>query len=165
MTMTFTHRSRIESLDPVEQSLLPVFRYFLLSFQDNDGQGWRLAFSVAAETWGEARGLAIAHRAQTFLSALLQNRAVPFQSADPLCLKERAEVTKDEADLLALLSHMRADETGAARNILRNLVGERCHSATVKTGLQLCDILECRQQNRCNGSGRPRTKSHLRVVS
>ena len=72
--MTLQHRIHpdIESLDVVSQRLPPILRHFLASMQGDSKDGWQVAFATAEEIWGEGHGLAIAHRAATFLTALLR---------------------------------------------------------------------------------------------
>lgn len=158
-------RLRVDALDPVSRNLLPVLRHFLLVLQGEKPQGWRQAYTIAAEIWGEARGLAIAHRAQAFLSALLQSRPGPIASADPLCLTARQDVTEDEQLVLMLLTYMRLDQTPLAREILASLTGGRIEAACVRTGLTLCAVLDgdtvARRDKPVCGATRPA----LRVVS
>ncbi|MBF9052518.1 hypothetical protein GTA62_21155 [Roseobacter sp. HKCCD9010] len=149
-----------DALDPVSRSLLPVLRYFLLGLQDTGHAGWQTAFGTAVEIWGEARGLAIAHRAQLFLSALLNSRPVPLSHSDPFCPEARLSLTDDECVLLALLSHMRDDEAPAARDMLAALTGGRIEAAVVRTGLDLCAVLDGTHGAQ-RGKGAPR----LSVVS
>jgi len=131
-----------DTLDPVSRALLPVLRYLLCSLQQSGHLGWQTAFKVSTEVWGEARGLAIAFRAQTFLSALLNSRSVPLVHANPFCPEDRLTLTEDECVLLALLCHMRDDETRSARDILAALTGGRVEAAVVRTGLHLCAVLD-----------------------
>jgi len=153
-------RPRLEDLLPVEQRLLPVLRHFLCSLQGDAPRAWQLAYGTAAEVWGEARGLAIAHRAQAFLSALLNSRPVPLRHADPLCPEARLQLTEDEHALLALLMHMRADETAPARNWLANLTGGRVEAAVVHTALDLCVVLD----GRAPAKPKDQPRARLQVV-
>ena len=127
--------------DPVSQRFLPVLRHILSNLQGDAPLSWRNAFTIAVEVWGEARGLAIAFRAEAFLSALLASRPVHLRVADPLNPEERAHLTEDEISLLALLTYMRADETPAARDRIAALTGGRVEPAVVRTGLDLARLL------------------------
>ena len=160
MTAPGQPRPHPDMLDPVSRHLLPVLRYFLSALQSPDGQSWRFAYSAAAEIWGEARGLAVAHRTQNFLSALLKSRPVPLRHADPLCLEARAELTEDECLLMALLTRMRADETAQARDMLAALTGGRIAAAAVRTGLELSAVLDAP-----SGKRRGRQAPVLRAVT
>lgn len=142
MTQPARHRPTPETLDPVSQRLLPVLRYFLDGLQDQGSTSWQIGFSMSAEIWGEARGLTIAYRVQRFLSALLNSRPVPIRAADPLCLEDTGHITDDECLILALLTHMRDDEPRPARDILASLTGGRVEAAVVRTGLDLCAVLD-----------------------
>jgi hypothetical protein len=145
MTVTLRQAPTPDTLDPVSRNLLPILRHLLCSLQAPDGVGWQTAYATAAEVWGEARGLAIAFRAQRFLSALLRSRPAPLDCADPLCPDGRLTLTGDECILLALLAHMRDDEPGAARDMLAALTGGRVEAGVVRAGLALCALLEGRR--------------------
>lgn len=142
MTQPARHRPTPDTLDPVSQRLLPILRYFLSGLQEQGSTNWQNGFSVAAEVWGEARGLAIAYRTQRFVSALLNSRPVPIRAANPLCPEDALRITDDECLLLALLTHMRDDEPRPARDILASLTGGRVEAAVVRTGLDLCAVLD-----------------------
>lgn len=136
------HRPTPETLDPVSQRLLPIVRYFLSGLQDKGSTAWQVGFVASSEVWGEARGLAIAFRTQKFLSALLSSRPVPLRHADPFCPEDRLTLTDDECVLLALLTHMRDDEPKPARDMIAALTGGRVEAAVVRTGLDLCAVLD-----------------------
>lgn len=142
MTAPVRERPTPESLDPVSRGLLPVLRHFLSGLQQPGSTGWQTAFAIAVEVWGEGRGLAVAFRAQKFLAALLRSRPVPLRHADPLCPLARMTLTDDECLLLAFLLHMRDDETSRARDVLAALTGGRVEAAVVRTGLELCGVLD-----------------------
>lgn len=142
MTISARKRPSPQSLDPVSRNLLPILRHFLTGLQEPASTGWQNAYGIAAEVWGEGRGLAVAFRAQKFLAALLRSRSVPLRHADPLCPEDRLTLTDDECLLLALLSHMRDDETAQARDMLAALTCGRVEAAVVRTGLELCGILD-----------------------
>jgi len=142
MTVHHCIRPTLDDLDPVSRRLLPVLRHFLSNLQGNVPGAWRLGYATALEVWGEPRGLVIAHRAQDFLSAVLSSRPVPFRHADPLCPVARLCLSDDECVLLALLTHMRADEAGPARDMIAALTGGRIEAAVVRTGLDLSAVLD-----------------------
>lgn len=133
---------RVDQLDAVNKALLPVMRHFLNAFLDPETLGWRAALAVAAGTWGEARGLAIAHAVQTFLSAVLNSRPVPLRYSDPLNLEDRQRLTSDEVDLLALIANMRAEKTQQSRIIITRLTGGEVKAVVVRTGLSLARMLD-----------------------
>ena len=128
-------------LDPVNKALLPVMRHFLNAFLTPESLGWRPALTAAVGTWGEGRGLAIAHSMQTFLSAVLKARPVPVAHNDPLDILSRGYLTSDEVDLLALIASMRTDRTGAARDIIARMTGGKVDAAIVRSGLELSCLL------------------------
>ncbi|MCF2905403.1 hypothetical protein L0666_10405 [Octadecabacter sp. CECT 8868] len=129
------------NIDPEIRALLPVLRHHLAALQGASPLSWRLAFSVAEERWGEGRGLALAHRSQVFLSALLASRCVPLQCVDPLDIDERHTLTEDEFILMRALSGMREDNAPLARDLISDLTGGRVTAATVKAGLTLVHLL------------------------
>jgi hypothetical protein len=135
-----THTSA--TLDPVNAALLPVIRHHLAALQGTDPLAWRIATRLASKRWGEARGLALAHRTQEFLSAVLACRPVPLAATDPLDLERRKTLTSDEATLLETVLAMRTDNTPRARTLITQLTAGRVTAAAVKTGLSLADVLD-----------------------
>lgn len=131
-----------DQLDAVSKALLPVIRHFLNAFLCPDLQGWRYAFAAASGTWGEARGLSIAHGAQMFLETVLRSRPVPLAYSDPLDVDARQHLTPDEVDLLSLIAAMRADRTPQAREILVRLTGGHIPPRIVEQGLSLAAQLD-----------------------
>lgn len=160
MTAQHCIRPTLDDLDPVSRRLLPVLRHLLSDLQGNVPGAWRLGYATAVEVWGEPRGLVIAHRAQEFLSAVLSSRPVPFRHADPLCPVGRLCLSDDECVLLALLTHMRADEAGSARDMIAALTGGRIEAAVVRTGLALSAVLDSP-----HGRARSRARPRLAAVS
>ncbi len=135
----------VTTLDPVNAAMLPILRYHLTALQGNDPLAWRHAFSVSVECWGEGRGLALAHRAQVFLSALLACRPVPLDITDPFNLDRRAFLTDDEQLLMHLISAMRKEDAPCARDILSLLSGGHVTAAVVQAGLSLALLMETPQ--------------------
>jgi hypothetical protein len=137
--------ANVSTLDPVNAAMLPIMRHHLTALQGDDPLAWRHAFHVAVERWGEGRGLALAHRAQVFLSALLACRLVPLNIADPLDLDRRVFLTDDEQHLMVLLSAMREDDAPCARDLLSLLSGGRVTAAIVQAGLSFASLMETPQ--------------------
>lgn len=135
----------VDSLDLVNAALLPLVRHHLSALQGTSPLGWCYAFSMATERWGEARGLALAHRTQLFLSAVLACRPVPLQTSDPLDLDCRSILTADERTLMDALTAMRSDQTPLARDLLAQLTVGRVTAAVVQSGLSLALLLETPQ--------------------
>ncbi|WP_245540930.1 hypothetical protein [Octadecabacter antarcticus] len=129
-------------LDAVSKALLPVVRHFLNAFLRPDTQGWRYAFAAASGTWGEARGLSIAHDTQKFLETILRSRPVPLTYCDPLDIDVSEHLTADEVDVLSLIAAMRADRTPQAREILASLTGGHIPPRIVEQGLSLAARLD-----------------------
>ena len=125
------------SEDPVNHAILPIFRYFLNAFLSPQTQGWRLGFATAVGTWGDARGLAIANAAQNFIAAVLRGRPVPIKYHDPLNLDQRTHTTTDEKELLAIIKHMRNDDTAQARDAISRLTHGQVKANIVREGLVL----------------------------
>ncbi|WP_049834649.1 hypothetical protein [Octadecabacter temperatus] len=100
-----------------------------------------MAFSLAEQRWGEGLGLAMAHRSQVFLSALLACRNVPLHGFDPLDIDERQNLTEDEAILMSILSAMCDDNTAQARHLIARVAKNRVTAETVKAGLSLAHLL------------------------
>lgn len=131
----------LSDMDHETVALLPVLRHHLAALQGANPLSWRLAFSLAEQRWGEGLGLALAHRSQVFLSALLASRSVPLRCVDPLDIDHRHTLTSDEAVLMKALSAMRADDAPLAREMISSLTGGRVTAATVKAGLSLVHLL------------------------
>ena len=131
----------VSQLDPVNKAMLPVMRHFLNAFLQPKTLGWRPALTVAIGTWGESRGLAIAYSMQAFISAVLRARPAPVTYKDPLDTLARGGLTSDEVDLMALIASMRADRTGAARDIIARLTDGKIDTAIVRSGLELSSLL------------------------
>jgi hypothetical protein len=151
MTVQARQTPGLDTLDATSRRLLPVLRHLLGSVQDNAHAGWQTAYAVSVEVWGEARGLAIAYRAQKFLAALLRSRAAPLGYSDPLCPDARRSLTGDEWCLLALLSHMKADDTPRARDMLATLTRGRVEAMVVRAALELCGALDGRATRSAGG--------------
>ncbi len=157
--MTFPHGQ-----EPVVQRLLPILRYHLSALQGADPHSSYRAYEVAAQIWGEPRGLMIGHRAQAFIAALLQSRSVPVEHVDPLDADRRGGLTGDEALLLELITAMNADRTDEARDALARLTRGRMDAPVVRAGLSLAAVLDPVPGNAymdCARVSRPR----LRAVS
>ncbi len=126
-----------EGLSPIEAAVLPVIRHHVSALQGDTPLAWRLAFGIAEQRWGEGRGLAIAHRCQVFLSALIASRRLPLSTHDPFDIDMRDSLTEDEQTIISILSAMRVDDTPSARQKLAALVDGPLSSTTVQAGLSL----------------------------
>lgn len=102
-------------LDGFETGVLAVVRHFLNSFTRPETQGWRSAYAIAVERWGEAKGLPVAQGALGLLDAVRQARRASFRFANPLCVTCRGLVTGEEAALMEMLHAMRRDRADLAR--------------------------------------------------
>lgn len=131
-----------DQLDPVGRHLLPVLRYFLCALQGDKDNRWRIGYTAAAEVWGESRGLVIAHRAQNFIAALVHSRKERLLHTDPLSFDGCMDLTNDECLLMALLTHIRADEAPQARDILAILTQGHVEAEVVRSALSLCAVLD-----------------------
>jgi hypothetical protein len=47
-------------LDPFERGLLAIIRHLMIDIRDPSSRGWTSAFAIAAERWGQERGLSVA---------------------------------------------------------------------------------------------------------
>lgn len=133
MTIHTRNLSGLDSLDPVSKRLLPILRHFLATLQGDSRDGWVVAYGSAVDIWGEGRGLAIAHRCTSFLSALLLSRPVPLDAIDPMCVARWQTVTEDEHAVLALLAAARDDNTAQARTLISDLTGGRVDARVVRS--------------------------------
>ncbi|SMX30869.1 hypothetical protein [Octadecabacter ascidiaceicola] len=131
----------ITDVPPSVAALLPVLRHHLAALQGSNPLGWRLAFGLAEQRWGEGKGLALAHRSQVFLSALLAARPVPLDCVDPLHIDDRDTLTEDEGNLMIALSAMSSDDAPRARLTIMALTGGRVPASAVSTGLSLVHLL------------------------
>ena len=134
--------SRTAQLDPVMRELLPVLRYFYLAFTQPTSNFWRHGYQAAIGTWGEARGLAIAHAGQKFVHDLTGCGLVMPAFIDPLNIEKRDILTSDEARILLLLCYMGADDVARARDIIASLNQGRVDPTLVRHGLALSAHLD-----------------------
>ncbi|WP_333815136.1 hypothetical protein [Tabrizicola sp.] len=102
-------------LDEFETGLLAVLRHFLTAYARPETQDWQMAFRVAGERWGEARGPQIAMGLLSVLQSLRGARRGDFGFANPLCTTCRAYATGTEVAFLQMLQAMRRDRTDLAR--------------------------------------------------
>jgi hypothetical protein len=159
MKFRFEEGPTLDDLDPVSKALLPVLRHFLSCLQGDVPGAWQQGFLDAVETWGEARGLAIAHRGQAFLAALLRSRKGRLAYCEPCCTGPHHAVSDDELSLLALLRHLREDQPGLARNKMAALTRGRIDAEVVRSGLAFAALLDGP-----NGHWRARGAPKLAVV-
>lgn len=159
-------RARTCDLDPTCRALLPVLRHILTTLDLPASQAWRLAFSSAVHTWGEARGLALAHRTQNFVIALAGSRSAAFDYSDPLDPIERDQLTGDEKGILALLTGLRREQEHIALDALEALTGGRVEASVLRAGVELAQMLD--PMGGDDSSGGPEGSSRrplLRLVS
>jgi hypothetical protein len=135
----------VETLEAVNKAVLPIIRHHLDALQGDNPLAWRISFQLATERWGEARGLALAHRAQVFLSNILACRPVPMETSDPLDVDQREKMTQDERKLMDLMTAMRSDQIASARELLAHLTGGRVTAQAVNSALSFAMLLETPQ--------------------
>ena len=135
-------KKTIAQLDPISRALLPVIRYFYLSFREPSLHSWRLGFDCAIGTWGQDRGLVIANATQKFIYDLHRCRKSALHFCDPLDIDMRDTVAPDEKTVLRLLIFMRKDQTRKARNIISILHQGRIDPVFVRHGLELAATLD-----------------------
>lgn len=121
-------------LDSFETNLLPIARDLLSALQDPPTQDWQTAYRTAAEIWGPAIGLSVAHELMEVLSAVLSAREVP------LCLAGKDDdqalntLTSDEAMVLLMIRYLRRDNPQQARNMVENLTHGIRDAQVMKAG-------------------------------
>ncbi|MEO0401728.1 MAG: hypothetical protein AAF214_05080 [Pseudomonadota bacterium] len=123
--------------DEFEWGMLAVARYFLTAFQDPAGQAWQHGYTVATQRWGEAIGLPVAHATGQLVRAVLRCRSDGICFHDPLDQTARIRASRDEVDLIAMLHHMRRNETDKARDAVHALTHGRMDPDVIRTGLSL----------------------------
>ncbi|WP_152563294.1 hypothetical protein [Ruegeria halocynthiae] len=147
--------------DTFENGLLVVARHHFDSLARPETQAWHLAYSIAAERWGDRVGLSAAHLLARFLRYVVQCRDVAFDHADPFCEYSRGQLTEDEATLMYVLHFMRRDDTAAARESVDALTRGRLDPDVIRSGLTFA--------NRFPAGSTPQAGTHtaarLRVVS
>lgn len=121
--------------DAFEIGLLSVARHHLDALRCPETQAWHLAYSIAAERWGDRIGLPAAHLLARFLRYVVQCRRDGFDYNDPFCEHNRDLVTLDEAALLHVLHFMRRDNTPAARDAVDALTNGRLDPDVIRSGL------------------------------
>ncbi|WP_254437934.1 hypothetical protein [Ruegeria arenilitoris] len=123
------------SFDTFEIGVLAVARHHLDALRCPETQAWHLAYSIAAERWGDNIGLPAAHLLARFLKYVVRCREDGFDHIDPLCEHSRDLVTEDEASLLSALHFMRRDDTPAAREAVEELTQGRLDPDVIRSGL------------------------------
>ncbi|MFA3917872.1 hypothetical protein [Ruegeria hyattellae] len=147
--------------DPFETGILSVTRHLLVSFRSPETQTWHIAYSIAAERWGDNIGFPAAHRLAKYLKAVLRSRTDSIDFNDPFCVESRDWVTQDEAALLYVLHFMRRDDTPAARDAVETLTLGRMDPDVIRTGLDFAQ----RFPSGATPAPQHRTKPVLYVVS
>ncbi len=144
--------------DAFEETLLPILRHLLTEAVAPGHAGWHRAFVIAGENWGEQQGLVVAYALWPVVRELISLRGVSFAFNDPLDIDLRGFVTTDESQLLAMLHHMRRDETAAARDAVEEVTQGRMEPELIRAGLSFAD--------RCPSGARQRLRGQpaLRVV-
>ncbi|MDG2283934.1 MAG: hypothetical protein P8N43_00135 [Alphaproteobacteria bacterium] len=132
----------VAQLDPMSKALLPVLRYFYLTLKVPASHGWRHGFDCAIGTWGQERGLVIANATQKFMYDLIRCAQSTLYFCDPLDISIRNTVARDEKVVLSLLTCMRQDQTGKARDIIAILLQGRIDPVFVRNALELAAKLD-----------------------
>jgi len=138
--------------DPFETRLLAVTRHLVTTSRAPDSQAWHRGFVIAAETWGEAQGLAVAYALWPVVREVLALRGDDFACNDPLDLDTRDLLTADEAQFLAMLHHMRRDETNRARDAVDALTLGRMDPELIRAGLSFSDRFPSGARQRLRGA-------------
>ena len=144
--------------DAFERDLLPVIRNLLDAARRPEGEGWHLAFAIAAERWGETPGPGIAWLLQKVLRAILRVRPAGLAFQPPLSVEARARVTRDEWLLVLMLHHMRRGQTARARDLVWQVTEGRMDPDVIRAALAFAARFSCGPV--AGGARRP----HLRVV-
>ena len=136
---------RFETLefDEFERGLLPVARHVLTSFETPELHLWGRAYSEAVEHWGETLGLAVAHRLQKVVRAVLDARDGSLSFYDPRDPASQDHATQDEVTLLRMLRHMRRDEAVPARDAAIALANGKMDPYILRAGLAFADRFSC----------------------
>lgn len=124
-----------QGFDEFETALVPVLRHFMTAFTRPDSQAWQFAYSIAAERLGENIGLSAAQAMLKLLRALFQRHPEGVSFRDPLDKAKRDTLTRDEATIIAMLHHMRRDNTAPARQALYDLTDGRMDPGVIRAGL------------------------------
>jgi len=123
--------------DSFEIGLLSCLRHFLTSLSDPESQAWQTAYLTAAERWGETIGFGAAQAILKVVRATLDIRTAGLIFNDPLEIDARDYVTEDEYMLIAMLHHMRRDNTTKARTAVDALTHGRMDPYVIRAGLSL----------------------------
>lgn len=145
--------------DALEIGLLPVFRHFMMCFEDPSTQSWQNGYLIASEKWGETFGLALAQSLLKVIKYLRLQRKDGFCFHDPLCLQARTRVTRGEAAFLSMLHHMRRDQTPEARDAVEDLTLGGLDPDIIRSGLAFAHRFPAGKQ-----VNPPAGRSELRLV-
>ncbi|MFP7675192.1 hypothetical protein ACG74X_17730 [Marivita sp. S0852] len=127
--------------DPVDRALLPILRHAVYAFTCPERCAWRSAYMIAAERWGEPRGLALAHATIDLVSAVL-SKDITLEIQDPLDVQQRSEVTEQEHQILLMVRFMRQQDKANARNVMMQLCDGHIYAAVVRAALALASRLD-----------------------
>ncbi|MEM1273618.1 MAG: hypothetical protein AAGF88_07370 [Pseudomonadota bacterium] len=119
-------------------ALLPSLRLFVATGNREQDHLWRKAYTAASDVFGEARGLALAHRLQKALWAVMRARPVPLLvEIDPY----DTSLTNDEVLFLELISAMCEEHTSRAQDILAMLTYGTVDADAIRNGLSLAALV------------------------
>lgn len=138
--------------DSFEVRLVSVMRHFVTAANAPGSQAWHRGFVIAAENWGETHGLAVAHALWPVVREVLALRQGDFAFNDPLDLDTRDLLTADEAQFIAMLHHMRRDETGKARDAVDALTRGQMDPDLIRAGLSFADRFPSGARHRLRGT-------------
>jgi len=138
--------------DPFETRLVSIMRHFVTAANAPGSQAWHRAFIIAAENWGEAHGLAVAHTLWPVVREVLELRSGDFTSNDPLDLDTRDLLSADEAQFIAMLHHMRRDDTAKARDAVEALTHGQMDPDLIRAGLSFADRFPSGARQRLRGA-------------
>ncbi|SDW97028.1 hypothetical protein SAMN05444358_10274 [Ruegeria halocynthiae] len=149
------------AFDSFEKGILIVARHHLDALRCPESQAWHLAYSIAAERWGDRIGFPAAHLLARFLKHVSLCRDGVLGHIDPFCEHSRDLIALDEVELLYVVHFMRRDNTSAARNAVEDLTRGRMDPDVIRSGLTFA--------NRFPAGAEPQERqvlgAKLRVVS
>lgn len=140
--------------DDFELGLLAVFRHFTKTYESPENQSWELAYSVAAERWGERIGLSTAYALMKVIQAVNRCRPAGLEVQDPLSISAKNLATEDEIALIGMLHHMRRDETPQAREFVQILAFGRNDPAIIHAGLSFANRFSMGKRKPRNSSAK-----------
>ncbi|MEM1360650.1 MAG: hypothetical protein AAGF94_02910 [Pseudomonadota bacterium] len=125
-------------LDGFEKKLVPPFRHLMVALRGTRPDAWHTAYATAAEIWGPPVGLPLVHRFSATVFNLHETGKRAFILHDPLDLRNREDLSRDEMDFFEMIHYMRRSSPHAARESIFALTEGRMDAGFIHEAMSFC---------------------------